>query len=58
MIVQCVVFEFYCIRFFQECFLDANYFRAVAGQKALEFFIIGLDSSAVSLYESWTTCFV
>ena len=58
MIVQCVVFEFDCIRFFQECFLEANYFRVVAGQKVLEFFIIGPNSSVVPLYESWAACFV
>ena len=58
MIVQCVVFELNCIRFFQECFLEANYFRVVSGQKVLEFFIVDPDSSAVSLYESWAACFV
>ena len=33
-------------------FLEANYVRIVAGQKVLEFFITGLDSSAVLMYES------
>ena len=47
-----------CIRFFQECFLEANYFRVVVGQKVLEFFIVGPDSLAVPLYESWVMCFV
>ena len=59
MIVQCVVFEFDYIQFFQECFLRANYLEFyLAGQKVLEFFIIGPDSSAVPLYESWAACFV
>ena len=58
MIVQCVVFEFICIRFFQKCFFEVNYFRVVAGQNVLEFFIIGPDSSAVPLNESWAACFV
>ena len=58
MIVHYEVFEFNCIRFFQECFLEANYFRVVAGQTVLEFFIVGPDSFAVPLYESWATCFV
>ena len=57
MIVQSVVFEFDCIRFFQECFLEANYFRVVVGQK-MKFFIIGPDSSAVPPNDSWATCFV
>ena len=58
MIVQFKVFEFDCIRFFQKCFLKANYLGPVAAQKVLEFFIVGRDSSAVPLYESWATCFV
>ena len=55
-IVHCVDFEFNCIWFFQKCFLKENYFKA--GQKLLEFFVIGLDSSAVTLYEIWVPCFV
>ena len=48
MIVQRVVFEVNCIRFFQERFLEATYFMVVAGQKELEFFIVGPDSSDVT----------
>ena len=55
MVVQCLVFEFNCYRFFQECFLEANYLELVTGQKVLEFFIVGSDSSVVSLYESFST---
>ena len=58
MIVQCVGFEFNFIWLFQECFLEGNYFRVVAGQNVLEFFIIGPDFFAVPLYEIWATCFV
>ena len=52
------MFEFNCIWFLQECFLEANYFGVVAGHMVLYFFVIGPDSSAVPLYESWATYFV
>ena len=43
MIVQLIVFEFDCIRFFQECFLEENYFRLVAGQNVLLLEFILMD---------------